>query len=672
MKGKLSAIITWIIIILIVFAPIIAENWYIIEDMQINPFDYARITDVEYKAVVIDEEGGRGKVHVTERLTFDIHAASEDNLFWELWRDLPEETVDGVKNTYKVLSVKQILDNGHEIVYEPSPKLYWEDYDYVFGAGKWYHSPGPYDEENRRYECVFFYVDGLYREEVVFEIEYEMYNATLKYNDCSDVYLGLYSEHTINYLESYKAEILVPDKDMPTEGNYKVFTYGTNEEEFPVKESDTMNPGYHTFYIDLDEDDLQFKPYNEYLEFELVAFNEDKHAFADYAPSNLYTNDDVLDEIYEEHNYYATINEKYSKIKEGLFVALALSSCIVLIYCSRVDKRLKCKYITYKPEYEYKFYNTIPKDLDPNFAAALVFCKHKPPKDDSGVYSAILLSLVRKHYVHISNHGMNDVLITLTKNDTDTFEPLTPSEEYYYNLIARYAGFSGILMSDLQTAVRTDYMNTENFVINMKNSILTIGINDGYFQKANYTEPYKSNKGFATFLQVMGICIAIITSIISYRTRLDLAYGGYFLLGICCFIGGKILKKKSKKFVLLSQYGEDEYAKWRGLYNYLSNESQILNSTIDDLDLWEKYLVYATAFGLSEKITNAISLKCPAIGTEKIGAHSVFDGSYYRSGRYHNHGRCFHSSVRTGSSTAHYSSSYGGGGRGGGGGGGGH
>ena len=131
MKGKLSAIITWIIIILIVFAPIIAENWYIIEDMQINPFDYARITDVEYKAVVIDEEGGRGKVHVTERLTFDIHAASEDNLFWELWRDLPEETVDGVKNTYKVLSVKQILDNGREIVYEPSPKLYWEDYDYV-------------------------------------------------------------------------------------------------------------------------------------------------------------------------------------------------------------------------------------------------------------------------------------------------------------------------------------------------------------------------------------------------------------------------------------------------------------------------------------------------------------------------------------------------------------
>ena len=42
-----------------------------------NPFDYARITDVEYQAVVVDEPGSEGKVVITERLTFDIHAAPE-------------------------------------------------------------------------------------------------------------------------------------------------------------------------------------------------------------------------------------------------------------------------------------------------------------------------------------------------------------------------------------------------------------------------------------------------------------------------------------------------------------------------------------------------------------------------------------------------------------------
>ncbi len=678
MKGKITTIIICLFFVLMFAAPFIAEYWYVIEDMQINPFDYARITDVEYKATVIDEENGLGKVHITERLTFDIHAASENNLFWELWRDLPESYVDGVKNYYNVLSVKQILDDGTEIVYDESPKLYWDDEDYLssnylYGPEKWYHSPGPYSESSRRYECVFFYVDGLYREEVVFEIEYEMYNATLKYNDCADVYLGLYSETTINHLDSYKAEILIADEDMPSEGNYEVFTYGTNAGEFDVEESDTMNPGYHTFYIDLDEDELKFRPYNQYLEFELVAFGEDKHIFAEHAPSNLYTDEDVLDEIHEEHDAYANAPEIYSKYKGYVFIALVAASIITLIYCFTINKRIKSKYMIYEPTYKFNYYNQIPSDLDPNFAAALVFCKHKPPKNDSGVYSAILLSLARKRYIWLNDYGTNDVQITLTKDANETYEPLTPSEQYYYNLIARHVVGSTILMSDLQLRVSADYINTDTFATNMKNAIVTIGINQGYFQKANYMEPHSNNKGFGTFLQFMGVLVAVVGSIISYTTRLDLAYGGYFLLGISGFIGGTILKKFSAKYPLLTQYGEDEYAKWRGLYDYLRNENQIKNSTISDLGMWEKYLVYATAFGLSEKVTNSINLKCPSGYTETVERQSVFNNNYYRSGRYHHHGRSFHHSVRSGSSTARISSGgYGGGGRGGGGGGGGH
>ena len=82
------------------------------------------------------------------------------------------------KVSYKVNSVKQILDDGTEIEYVESPKLYWDDSDYTstskYGPGKWYHSDGPYSESARNYECIFFYVDGLYRENITFEIEYEM------------------------------------------------------------------------------------------------------------------------------------------------------------------------------------------------------------------------------------------------------------------------------------------------------------------------------------------------------------------------------------------------------------------------------------------------------------------------------------------------------------------
>ena len=137
--------------------------------------DYARITNMDYLAVVVDEPGSEGKIVVKERITFDVHAASPYEGFWELWRDLPESWTDGVHVHYKVNSVKQIMPDGSEVIWTESPQLYWDDYDYIspeLGPGKWFHSPGPYNENRRLYECLLFYVDDLYREKVTFEIEY--------------------------------------------------------------------------------------------------------------------------------------------------------------------------------------------------------------------------------------------------------------------------------------------------------------------------------------------------------------------------------------------------------------------------------------------------------------------------------------------------------------------
>jgi hypothetical protein len=131
MRNTLANTIT-IILILLYFLPFIlsAVSFFIGEtDINLNPFDYARITDVDYKAILSDS--GDGSALIKERITFDIHAASKNNLFWELWRDLPEEYTDELKVDYTVHSVKQILDDGTVIPYEESDFLYWDDSDFV-------------------------------------------------------------------------------------------------------------------------------------------------------------------------------------------------------------------------------------------------------------------------------------------------------------------------------------------------------------------------------------------------------------------------------------------------------------------------------------------------------------------------------------------------------------
>lgn len=676
MKNKLSTYIYVFIFLIIFLLPILSEYSYLYEDVSLNPNDYARITDVDYKAVVVDEPGSEGKVVITERLTFDVHAASENNLFWELWRDLPEDYVDGVKVDYTVNSVKQILDDGTEIVYDESPKLYWDDYDYIssyYGPEKWYHSEGPYDEEDAQYECVFFYVDGLYREEVVFEIEYEMHNAALRYNDCSDLYLSLYSGNTIKYLESFQAQILFPDEDMPSSGNYEVYTYGTNANSFPVTGSSTANPGYYTFSFELDEDELKFRPYNEYIEFDLVSHDEDKHIFTEYAPSNYYSDDDVLDEIYAEQREYAIAPAQYKMVKFVVFQFAIAGAILIILYTFWTNGRIRSKYVFHEPSMEIDYFREIPSNLDPNFAAALVFCKHKQPKDDSGVYSAILLSLARKRYINLTQIHPSDVQITITKLPDRIYEPLTICEEYYFNLLVRHARGTSITMSSFQSRISSDYENTNTFVKNMENSIVNIGIREQYFQKADYTEPRKKVQFGAKFLNVIGILSITLVNLISYHTRLDFAYGAFFIFGICCMICSIYLKQKAKKYVLLTQLGENQYAKWRGLYNFLNSDTLIHERTFIELPLWEKYLVYATAFGISDKVIQAISIRCP-----EAASSPVLSNNYYRSTSFRHSGRAFRSAVHSGAHGGYSGGGggggfgYGGGGRGGGGGGGGH
>lgn len=725
MKKSLSSIFFTLLIVLSAFLVLLIPD----EDGEYfwNPFDYARITEVDYKAVVVDEEGSNGKVHVTERLTFDIHAMSKDNLFWELWRDLPEAYIDGVKVEYDVLSVKQILNDGSEKTYVESSKLYWDDSDYVssiYGPGKWYHSPGPYSETRRQYECLLFYINGTYRDTITFEIEYEMYNAALRYNDSSELYLSMYSEETIKHLTSYKGEILIPEEKMPSQNNYYANTYGTNAHSFPFEESDSKNSGYHTFSFELDESQLKFRRYNEYIEFALVSYSEDKHIFTEYASKNTYYNEDVLAELQEEQAIYDALPSKWEKTKMMiLFISIA-SSCSILIIAFLLIKVIKKKHDFYEPETNFEYFRDIPSNLDPNFAAELVFCKGKASDRTEDNYAAAMLSLAYKGYIELVRIDSNkdwepdnmkiivkynpnaqanvetpplfeqptintdsdtkDTLLTELLNhmaileqektniesmQVNTLPPLTATEEQYFNLIIRHSKGRSVTLYSFRNKIISDYAYTNSFINNVKNAITKIGISEGYYQRLAYDKPKKQVRTWGIILTIIAFISIIVVNFISYQTRLDLAFGSFFILGIVCFISAIYLYIKSEKLILLTQFGENEYAKWHGLYHFLNSATLINERTFVEVALWEKYLIYATAFGISDKVIKALEVRCP-----EMTISPILSNPYYRSMRFRTSARSFRTGVRSAVNISRSGGhgGYGGGGRGGGGGGGGH
>jgi len=259
-----------------------------------------------------------------------------------------------------------------------------------------------------------------------------------------------------------------------------------------------------------------------------------------------------------------------------------------------------------------------------------------------------------------------------------SLKPLTRTEEEYLKLILRHAKESNnevsIPMTKLQADISTDYEYSDSFVTAIEKATKDIGLTlPAYFQNADYKRPRKNLFARAVFFITLGSLIILVGNLISYPTRLHLAHGAFFILGGALIVSAIFLIIVCKKYVLLSEFGETEYAKWRGLYSFLNSETLMNERTVVDLVIWEQYLVYATAFGISHKVIKALKIRCPE---EVMSRSPLLYNPYYRTRAFYSYGRTFRTTTRSASfsyrSGSHGGGGYGGAGRGGGGGGGGH
>ena len=710
-KGLIKQAFPFLFVILLIFLSLISEGYtwedFGLDGFSLNPNDYCNLTDIEYTAVLHDDPNGNANVEITEYLTFDVHAGSKSNTYKELWRELPEDYVDGLKVTYDVESVTQILDNGQEIPYSETSKMYWEDSDYTQSSTmRWHHSDGSgrYPDND---ESLLIYIPWTYRDKMTFKIVYSMNNAALKYNDCSELYLAMYSGNTITKLNSYKAQILIPDNIMPS--TYYAYTFGTANSRLPYTESDYINPGYHTFSIDLDESDLKFNYHNRYIEFCLLAYGNDKHIFTKYAPNNMYSKENVLVECISENEYYETQNRKFNTYKILLLVLSIIGSILIVTNAIRKYKKTKEKYNLYEPEINYDYFREIPSDLDPIFASELVFMKDPfdGNKEKQEEYAAILLSLIRKKYVKITkldnnadwdnlntvisiepirttystpaftdspDYSPEPIYTAINENTGETVEPLTTSERLYLELLERHSRTynNSITLNQLQKCIDTDYVYTNAFVKDIeKKPILESGVMQGYFQSADYDTPKKELNKIAKSSLILGLILLIVVNGISYFTPMALSFGAYTIFGIACLWKYFYLTSKASNLLLFTQYGANEQAKWYGLYNFINSDTLISEREVHELPLWEKYLIYATAFGISEKVIKAIKIHAVELN---IDSSPILNHNFYIHSRsFHRTSRAFGRSIHTSSRGGRFGGhGYGGGGRGGGGGGGGH
>ena len=100
----------------------------------------------------------------------------------------------------------------------------------------------------------------------------------------------------------------------------------------------------------------------------------------------------------------------------------------------------------------------------------------------------------------------------------------------------------------------------------------------------------------------------------------------------------------AKRLNALTQKGIDEKEKWDGLKKFMLDFSLLDEKDIPDLNLWEKYLVYATVFGIAEKVIKQLKVKFPELQNDEY-FRNHYAGMYYCS--YYNIGNSFENSIHS-------------------------
>lgn len=314
---------------------------------------------------------------------------------------------------------------------------------------------------------------------------------------------------------------------------------------------------------------------------------------------------------------------------------------------------------------QYKYFRDIP---DENATPGEVMRILNPIRSQFSssefgkIFSATMLDLTLKKYLDIKlekNQKNKDVTnIYVLKQVSDG---LKPDEERIMTFIRNAAGSKKVMtLKELQSYIKEHPSKVESLLSSTFKSVETQLGNDEILDLEAYSDYSKySNAKIGYIVLIIVLCwfvfavIPIIAIVISA------------INAILCW-------KIQKKLSIFTQKGIDKQTEWKGLKVFMEEFSMLDKREVPELVIWEKYLVYATAMGVADKVIKQLKIVYPNFeemtnGIETYSYMSIMMNTNFSAG----FSRAIDSSIqsaRTSYSSTYSSGSGGGGGFSGGGG----
>lgn len=474
-----------------------------------------------------------------------------------------------------------------------------------------------------------------------YEISYTVEDAVSKYNDYAELYWQFIGEDFEIDADKITGTIELPESANSTE-DIKVWghTEGLNGEIYATATNE-----------------ITFELNNFYA----GRFVEVRTLFPSYMIENTnrtYSTNRYEEVVQEETEWVneANARRRQEEIKDLIItilmiIAIIIITVILIVKAVKYGKKLKTLN-KYKPEQELEYFRDLPsKDVTPGEATYILQeAYYGFSSSFDRIFSATMLDLKLKDYI--------DLRVEKDKKDKDVIyiKRIKPSDEKLKNDEKKVLDFiykvekkkEEITIKQLEKYITSHSSSVQKLIEQSGKDIEDQLVLEGILNKSNKEEyiKYQTMSGLYFVFAIIVLMFAFPVSI------------ALIVNGILCF-------KIKKRINVLTQKGIDSKEKWKGLKKYMEDFSLLNEKEVPAIEVWEKYLVYATAFGIADKVLKQLKTVYPNIDQMDVSASAYMYFMYHS-----NFSTSFNSAITSSISSSYSSATGGGGGFSGGGGGG--
>ena len=591
------------------------------------------LNNLKFDAKILEN----GDMEVTE--TWNIDIKNTNTLF---------KTFKTNKNKYegiKDVKVKEITNGIDKDFSKTSKLMYHVTKDYYYGLIN--------NDNNFEIAWGVGLDDG--SDTRVYEISYLVEGAIGSYSDYNELYWQFVGEDFEIDAKNIIGTITMPTK---VENKDEIRVWGHTK---------GLNGEIHA--TDLDK--IEFTINN----FKQGTYVEIRTLFPKYVLNNNITRTydyPILDIVLKEEKVWAEeanrLRDQKKLYEKGIYIAISVISILLLLNIIRKIRVIKNRKIV-KPEEDVIYFREIPrKDASPGEAIYMLRKTKTDIQYDIGkIFSATLLKFALEKYIEIEvqNNGSKEEEIYISLLNKDGLRNLKNKDEKTLGefLISAFekSKTTKITVKELESFIKkassVKLLNIQEDIKNdIKEKLIDIKLIDEKNKKLYEKE---------TIEQVFYVIGTFIVGVFIFVFTMDVL--GKFLISlipiVMAIINIIVTGIALYKINVLTIEGVNEWAKWNGLKKYMEEFSLLNEKEVPQIAIWEEFLVYATAFGIADKVLKQLKIVYPDI--ENTVTFSTYPYMYLMI--HTDFSSSFSNAISSSMSSAYSSASGGGGGFSGGG-----